>query len=262
MIYTCYEMIRDCRADQAEGWSYFVSQYVPVIRKLLAHYAPERAGDAALLERILTEAKKPESSLFQSLEPAPERWFVAELRQKVLAELDAPAAEVEIDLETAGNALAPLTLVEKQTAWIETMRYDAKETGAMMRMAPATVEKIREKASELVRAAVPVWRRGILGENGMALGREAAAAGTPDCMGAKIFLDILDGRTTWSGRDEMERHVNSCWHCIDRFCRMVEVVELLRGVQPLSDAEAAPLRGVLGVKMERPSLWRRLAGKA
>ena len=38
MIYTCYEMIRDCRAGRAEGWRYFISTYVPVIRKSLAHY--------------------------------------------------------------------------------------------------------------------------------------------------------------------------------------------------------------------------------
>src|SRR6185436_15508074 len=71
MIYTCYEMVRDCRADKPEGWSYFVASYVPVIRKLLAHYG---AGDTAALERVLLGSRDPESSLFRSLEPAPERW--------------------------------------------------------------------------------------------------------------------------------------------------------------------------------------------
>ena len=53
MIYTCYEMVRDCRAGVPEGWIYFISYYVPAIRKTLTQYAPERAGDAALVERIL-----------------------------------------------------------------------------------------------------------------------------------------------------------------------------------------------------------------
>ena len=48
MIYTCYEMVRDCRAGRAEGWRYFVASYVPVIRKLLAHY---QAGGAARVKR-------------------------------------------------------------------------------------------------------------------------------------------------------------------------------------------------------------------
>ncbi len=51
------------------------------------------------------------------------------------------------------------------------------------------------------------------------------------------------GRTTWRGRETMEQHVLRCWHCIDHFSRMVEVVELIRGVQPLTEEQAAPFRG-------------------
>ena len=90
MIYTCYEMVRDCRAGVPEGWIYFISYYVPAIRKTLAQYAPERSGDAALVERILLAVRKPESFLFHSTEPPEERWFVAQLRQAIVAELGAP----------------------------------------------------------------------------------------------------------------------------------------------------------------------------
>ncbi len=69
MIYTCYEMVQDCRANKPEGWVYFLTNYVPLIRELLAHY-----GDSGALERVLLGIRKPESSMFQSLEPAPERW--------------------------------------------------------------------------------------------------------------------------------------------------------------------------------------------
>ena len=261
MIYTCYDMVRDCRADRAAGWSYFISQYVPVIRKLIAHYDPERAGDQGLIEQLLRALRRSESSLFQSLEPAPERWLLAELRQRALAFIQdsdpRPAAEVEIDLETLATALQPLTLVEKQTTWLETMRYRPAETGTLLRMDYRTVEKIREKAAELIRGSVDSWRRTVLTENGASLGRAAAAAGTPDCFAAKVFLDVLDGRTTWRGREEMERHVTSCWHCIDHFCRLAEVVELVRGVEPLPESEAAPLRSVLGVEPAAKSMWAR-----
>jgi hypothetical protein len=50
MIYTCYEMIRDCRENRAEGWRYFITTYVPVVRKLIAHYA---GADEAALARVL-----------------------------------------------------------------------------------------------------------------------------------------------------------------------------------------------------------------
>jgi hypothetical protein len=264
MIYTCYEMIRDCRADEAEGWRYFVSNYVPVMRKLVLHYGAGLAdGDegALAIERVLMAQRQPGSSLFQSLDPAPERWFVAELRQKVVGELPAAAPEIETDLEALAGALAPLTMTEKLAAWIETMRYNAAETGAMLRMAPMTVEKVRERAAELIRGQVDAWRRTLLAENGRPLGQAAAAAQTKDCLSPKIFLDVLDGRATWRGREQMESHVAACWHCIDHFARMAEVIELLRGVGPLGDAEAERWFERLGVQKARPGLWKRLAGR-
>ncbi len=255
MIYTCYEMIQDCRADKPEGWRYFISNYVPLIRKLLMHY--DAAAAPAVLERVLVATRKPESSLFQSIEPAPERWFIAELRQKVLAELPDPAVEIEVDLETVSAAFEPLTLTEKQAAWIETMGFDAAETGAMLRMAPKTVEKIRERAAELLRGKVDSWRRNLLLENGRTLGRAAAAIHTKDCLPAKDFLDVLDGRTTWRGRETLEQHLRTCWHCVDHFSRLAEVVELIRGVEPLTGAEAEPFQKLLGVAPEKKSFWKR-----
>src|SRR5690348_6466453 len=102
MIYTCYDMIRDCRADRANGWSHFVSWYVPVIRKLAAHYVPEQA-DGDWIGRVLEVLRRPDSSLFGSLDPAPERWFVAELRQRVLAVFD--------ERQTPGSGDSPLDLI-------------------------------------------------------------------------------------------------------------------------------------------------------
>src|SRR5208283_3116557 len=171
MIYTCYEMIQDCRADKPEGWRYFVSNYVPVIRNLAAHYGPAPADGAeavGFMERVLVAQRQPGSSLFQSLDPAPERWFVALLRQNVVAELPPCEPDIEIGLETVAAAFAPLTVTEKLAAWTETMRYDAAQTGALLRMAPQTVEKIRERSSELVRGQADAWSRTLLAENGRA----------------------------------------------------------------------------------------------
>jgi hypothetical protein len=257
MIYTCYEMIRDCRANKPEGWRYFVSTYVPVIRRLLAHYGE----DPAAMERVLLVVKKPESSLFQSLEPAPERWFVAQLRQTIMEQTAPAASATALDLETLAAALEPLTVVEKQVAWLETMRYTPAETGVHLRMAPQTAEKIRGKVADLIRGQVDSWSRTMLADSGRALGSAAFARKGEECLPVKAFLDILDGRTTWLGRDQLDRHVTGCWHCIDHYCRLVEVVEVLRGSQPLSEAEAAPLLTLLGVRTDAPPAWKRwLAG--
>src|ERR1017187_7055242 len=68
-----------------------------------------------------------------------------------------------------------------------------------------------------------------------------------DCLPTKAFLDVVDGRTTWRGRETMDRHLLGCWHCVDHFCRMLEVVHLLRGSQPLSESGSEPFRALLGV---------------
>ena len=145
MVYTCYEMIRDCRANKPEGWSFFLAQYVPVIRGLLAHYFPERAGDPVLVERILAALRQPQASLFESLDPAPERAFVAGLRQRVLAAVEADRAgaapEVPIDLEVLGAALEPLTLTEKQVVWFEVMGYSGADAARMLRMSEETTAR-------------------------------------------------------------------------------------------------------------------------
>ena len=253
MIYTCYDMIRDCRANRPEGWRYFISSFVPVIHKLAVHYCPEAAGKGDRLGRVLVALRRPESNLFASLEPAPERWFVAELRQRTLAlfgdceSSDDNRPDGEVDLETLTNALEPLTLLEKQATWLETMRYTPEHAGVLLRMDPRTVEKIRGQAAERLRGQMDQWRRSLLADHGRHLGLAAANSQTPDCVPAKAFLDVLDGRTTWAGREALERHATGCWHCIDHFCRLAEVLELLRGLQPLPESEAEPLRRLLGV---------------
>ncbi|HXM41926.1 MAG TPA: hypothetical protein VN924_11775 [Bryobacteraceae bacterium] len=261
MIYTCYEMIRDCRAGRPEGWSYFVTNYVPSIRKFLAHYFPGRAGDRALIERVLAALRKPESSLFQSLDPSPERAFVAELRQRVLNAVEADRAsappEIPIGIEALGAALEPLTLTEKLVVWFETMRYGDADTGRMLRMSPETAEKIRARGAGLVRGGVDAWRSTLLADNGPFLGQAAGALSTQGCLPAKAFFDVIDGRTTWRGREEMERHARSCWYCMDHYCRLLEVVDVLRGSKPLAEAEAEGYQRLLGIETPKRSFWKR-----
>jgi hypothetical protein len=260
MIYTCYEMVRDCRADLPEGWVHFIVHYVPPVRQALTHYAPQRAQDAALLNQILLRVRQPESFLFQSAEPPEERWFVAQLRQLMVAELAPPPAGISLDLETLTAALGPLTMTEKQAAWFETMGYSPAQTGPMLRVSPETVEKVRQRAAELIRGQVDSWRRTLLAENGPALGREAAAGSGKDCLPTKAFLDVVDGRTTWRDRETMDRHLLGCWHCVDHFCRMLEVMHLLRASQPLSESESRPFRALLGVAAPKRTGWKPFAG--
>lgn len=263
MVYTCFEMIRDCREERPEGWSYFITNYVPVIRRLLLHYRPDRVDTVNGVLFAIRNPGPQAASLFASVSPTPEREFLAELRQRVLAILDAesplPEPEISIDLETLTAALDPLTFLEKQAVWLETMRYAPLEAGTLLRTGAAAVEKIRENAEARIRSKLDRWRLTLLSENGRQLGREAAPA-TPQCLAAKAFLDLLDGRTTWHGREDLERHVRTCWHCTDHYCRLLEAAELARRSQPLAESEAKPFRQFLGVTAEKFPSWKRLFG--
>jgi len=217
MIYTSYEMIQDCRAAKPAGWSYFLTNYKRVVEHLASHYG------LTDVEAILARVR---DKLFQALQPMPERHFVAELRQNVLAA--EPNSAPELEIEVLSESLAPLTVVEKKVVWLQTMRYSADDTGRMLRMDPQTVSKIRDKAADLLRGARDRWSRTMLEDNGRALGRAVTAQATPECVSAKALLDIIDGRSTWSTREEMERHINGCWHCVDHYSRLHEVCDLLR----------------------------------
>jgi hypothetical protein len=264
MVYTCFEMVRDCRADRPEGWSYFITNYVPVIRRFVLHYRPDRDGKIDDVLLAIRNPGAPAAGLFASVTPVPEREFLAALRQQVLDILDVesplPEPEISIDLDTLTAALEPLTLLEKQAVWLETMGYDPPEAGALLRTGAAAIEKMRENAGARLRGKMDNWRLTLLSENGRQLGRSAAGAATPQCLASKLFLDLLDGRTTWGGREDLERHVRNCWHCIDHYCRLLEAAELARRNQPLSEPEALPFRKLLGVTTEKPSAWRRLFG--
>ena len=258
MIYTCYEMVRDCRAGLPEGWTHFVTCYVPVIRRILAHYAPQQAADPQLLECVVLASR----TMFESLDAAPEREFVAALRQHVTAQVKPAPAEMQLDLEVLSAALAPLTMTERQAVWFETMHYAPAEAGPMLRISALTVEKVRERASELIRGKVDAWRRTLLADNGAALGEEALAAKGKDCLPSKAFLDVIEGRTVWRDREIMDQHLKNCWHCVDHFCRLIEANEWLRGIQPLTPQDAEPFLRALGVAPPKPAGWKRLFGRA
>ena len=69
----------------------------------------------------------------------------------------------------------------------------------------------------------------MLADNGVALGRAAVAKRQDECIPAKALLDMIDGRSTWTKREEAERHITACWHCVDAFSRMHEVCDVMRG---------------------------------
>ena len=138
------------------------------------------------------------------------------------------------------------------------MGFEAAETGADAANGPQN-----RREDSRTRGGIAAWQSRFLAAQSVAAktaglwARAAAAIHTKDCLPAKDFLDVLDGRTTWRGRETLEQHLRTCWHCVDHFSRLAEVVELIRGVEPLTVAEAEPFQKLLGVAPEKKSFWKR-----
>jgi hypothetical protein len=256
-------MIQDCRANKPAGWSYFVTNFVPFCRAVVDHYCPDRRGDPELLNRVLLVLKQPASSFFSSFDPATEREFVTHLRQFVLAAVEPDiAGDAALDLETFSSALEPLTVVERQIVWLETMDYDTAPVSALMHVSPETVEKVKSTAGELLRAKLDHWTRSMIRDNGPRLRRAVEAFKSDEPLPVKAFLDALDGRITWARRRDMERQLANSWYEIDHFCRVREADSLLRASRPLTHDEAEPYRLLLQVPAEKPPFWKRILAES
>jgi hypothetical protein len=249
-VYTSYEMIADCQAGKAKGWVHFVTQYVPVMRLLLAHYYPHLEDRDAVIQRLIENWRAPGATLWQR-QPESERPFLAALRTEVLEQLrqhERPQeTEIDLPLETLSAATTEFSPLECQVLWLETMRYDAASTAEMLAMAAATVTSIRERAAELLRRNMESWSSQLLFNNGFVLGRAARALGNQASIESKQALDVIDGRASWGERAAVELAVKDSWQAVDLVCRMREAHALVRASKPLSDTEAAAWRSKLGL---------------
>ncbi|MCL4851763.1 MAG: hypothetical protein KJZ78_10320 [Bryobacteraceae bacterium] len=261
-IYTSFEMVEDCKAGLRRGWAYFVSEFEPIVAALAAHYCAEHYASKPSTD-FLRDLHTGE--FFQSVRPSTQREFAIELRQALLALLEAacptPAPDIELSLGDVATALAPLTPVEKQMAWLETMKYEPAHAALTMNAGTDTVERLREKSEDLLRQSLDRWKRGLLRENGLQLRAEAAARSSQDCVPVKLFLDILDGRVTWSNRQNIDRHLASCWHCIDRFCRTREIDRLVKDTPPLTEEKTEIHLEKLGFSREKAPFWKRILAR-
>lgn len=252
-IYTCLDMIFDCRAGKPEGWRYLITNYVPVIRWMLAHYYADRASDTKLIERVLLVLKQPTHPLY-SASYVTERQFIAALRSEVLAAVESERAtgqaEVELDLELLSKAFEPLTAMERQFIWLDGMGWGHEDAARMINIEASTVEAARSRADELLRQNLDRWQKGLVGRNGLRLGGLVQGIKGERCMEPRMFLDAIDGRITWSRKKDLEFHLVSCWYCVDHFCCIREADFALRETKPLTEQEAAPFRTLLSVPAE------------
>ncbi|MCC6291113.1 MAG: hypothetical protein IT164_00545 [Bryobacterales bacterium] len=257
-IYTCFDMITDCRQGKPEGWRHFARTFLPPLRRIVAHYGGGEEQVMHLVER-LREAK---SSPLNGMRPMTEREFLDSLRPLVLELTRTPVREPAPSLELVQEALAPLTAIERQTAWLETFGYPAREAARIMRMAPETAVKLRERTGELLRAKLDDWSADMLARHGYALGAEVEGQPPAEPLSYRDFFDVIDGRNTWQHRTTFERTLEESWFEVHRACRIREADDAMDKAKPLDGDALRAVLGYLRIPAAKTGFWKRvLAGK-
>ena len=256
-VYTAYDMVADCRAGKPEGWLWFARNFVPGLRVLSRHYSAEPEPALARLIATLREE-------LPKQEPAPVREMLVALRPLILKASGYPSAPGvgSVGIETVAEALEPLTIIERQVVWLETMGYDSKQSAVLMRMSAETAAAVREKAGGLLRGKLDDWSITLLCDHGAALGEAVRAAPPSKALPARVYFQSLDGRVTWQQRTEIERELAASWYEIDHFCRVREGDEAYSRTKALEEAEAVPYYALLGVEPAKPGLWKMLKQRA
>jgi hypothetical protein len=255
-VYTCYDMIRDCQTDKAAGWIYLVDEFVPAIAAVAFHYG---GGDSAV--RSVVERLRGPASPFQGMAPCHQREFLYQLRPLILSACgkSVDPATGPLDLELVTDALSPLSATERQAAWFETYGYDVATTAVLMRMAPDTVAKLRERVAELLRTKLDDWSAGVMARHGLALGAELETQETKDPLDFRHFLDVIDGRVTWQRKTALERQLEMSWPEVHKGCRIREADQALT-VKAAVDSE--PYLALVNVKKPKPAMWKSMFARS
>ncbi len=250
-VYTCYDMVPDCRADNPRGWIHLAKHFVPPLRWMVSRYGggePELRGLLASMRPFPAE-----------IPPTAEREFILNARPRVLEAAGWRAGTIgTLDLETFASALAELTVLERQLVWFETMGYNAADTGRLCRTSEETAAKARASALEMLRRALDSWTSTIVRDNAGALAVSARAEAPAQPVPFRSYVDIIDGRMTWGNRVAVDRSLAASWHEVDHYCRVREADAATRDTKPLSDEDAAPYFALFGVSSPKPPLWKRV----
>jgi hypothetical protein len=265
-LLTCAGMVQQCAALEDSGWRAFIFEYLPFAGALLDRYGPQLASRrGGLLREVLLRARDGQAAFFRDYRGQSEREFLLHLREMVLSVLEeaepvAPPPAVLLDWDAFAAALGPLTALEKQAVWMEVLNPRETEAALMLRMDERSLASAREKSQQALRSACDRWSADLLLQNRGRLARRARTLAASGCVETRLLLRSLDGQITWRDRAELERHLEQCWHCVDRLCRLREVLRLSRQVAPLTAAEAQPYCQAIGLAAVPESRWKRWLG--
>ncbi len=84
------------------------------------------------------------------------------------------------------------------------------------------------------------------------------------CCPERLFARLADGQMSWREREEVERHIENCLHCLDCSARYREVARFFHVLPPAATGDIQDLLETLELPVEesarKQTWWQRLLG--
>lgn len=268
-VYSFHRMAEECRADRPQAWAHCVRLYFPLVHHLLLRYFPG-LDPAALPAQLFRAARAEGAVLWRSYGGSGEKDFLLHLRDFVFEQGRATRGgrpETPVTSDGFWAVLGEFPPLQREMLVLSFRGYTPEEIKDIMKFAPesvqAGVERVREKLHARLGEAIGP---DIATRDHDALFEAFEQQRGKDCLEDKIYVRIADGQASWYDRQDYERHLEGCAHCLNRFASYREAVYFFRTLPPAEAAEVAPLLRALELPQEglaaggKKPWWLRLLG--
>ena len=251
-VITYQTMISGCLKGEAESWREFARQYSPYAVFVLEPSFPELKQEiASHVDRIFAQTRG--GDFFTAFQGRREREFLLHFRNLVwnYGRSLTAVPETLLDRELLEKITDGFTLLQREIVWISLKGFAAPITCAILMVDAATATEVLKKANANLRRLVDRWSENTLAESGRSLLLAVPGWSGKDCLGDSAYGKIVDGQISWRDRDAMERHLRSCFYCVDRFTSHKEVVYCLRKLPAAPKTDVSRILAAVGIGTER-----------
>lgn len=259
--WTFHPMLSACETGDADAWQAFLTNYTPMMFRLLEVYAPQLESVArkplwkAAVQALATE----DCRRLREFDHQAEREFLMDLKWFVLdlvaQKLHGASGEARPLAESIRSRLEGRPIAHQEIILLNLAGYS-----------PATLEKVLSVPGSLIAKALapaegaepssvgaspvppPVDWLGML--------REVRAARTPDCPPPRAFVRILDGQASWYDKTPTENHLATCLHCLETWTSLREADSLRRDTIPLAKRDVAEYLSALPAAASAARSWK------
>lgn len=264
-VFSFHTMRDACLAGDPRGWGYFVKLYSPLARHLLRHYFSTQTL-STLLPQVFREATAGQGRIWKNFAGTDEKEFVFYWRGFVVEQgrqaRGAPP-RTPVTSENFWALLETFPPLQRELLILGFRHYSPEQLSDLTKFTPESAANVLQQARQ--RLAQKLGNAGSL-ERGDhdALFAAIEQQHGEKCYPHRLFVRMADGQITWREREDAERHLQECLHCLDRLAQYREASRFFH-VLPPADANAVrELLAELGLPAvelgEQRSWWQRLLG--